>query len=501
LHALQAEDPDELLKYLLRAQRVIPILKPLPYTTWTEILRVLDPSFFLEKFKSVNRHFSAGGALDHGLPRTKAVLRGFMRKMRIVMLLRKEAGYPMGVPEYSFLLDCCRVIGDGATAEAVWLAMESDQVQPDANCYHHYMAAQCWAGAFLPEQRHQQRILPRKQNVRGYYRSLAVPEVKTGEGGVEEQVLRLFSEMIQQGLAADEKTYSLLLLAMAREGDLKGMAAVLKRGWNVDVESLDDKSSVVTPYPEGSPLYPSSYLFHTLAHAYGINNDVALALRLVDYFAEAYSIEISSDVWEELFDRVFQLSRPRHGGAIIRGNLAGYISDENVHRLWETMTSATYNVPPTMAMYNKLHRCYRKDMNIDEARKALEAGLSLYHAALRQRQTARKRLALAQEREEVESAHISIGPSLPQLRRDLDLSTWWCDRHFMWLMRGVRTLLRGKQSFAWERRGLPNALNRWRAFLLPEVSYPIATGWVTIRPNGMLAARKEQFRLAMLGNW
>jgi hypothetical protein len=118
--------------------------------------------------------------------------------------------------------------------------------------------------------------------------------------------------MVESGVPGNEETFRLLITAMGREGDLDSIANILKRVWQIDVEALlaADETSVPSArsYPEDSPFYPSNKLLFTLAHAYGTNNNIPLALRLVDYVSSQYSLPIPIEVWNELFQWTYVLS-------------------------------------------------------------------------------------------------------------------------------------------------------------------------------------------------
>jgi hypothetical protein len=120
--------------------------------------------------------------------------------------------------------------------------------------------------------------------------------------------------MVESGVPGNEETFCLMITAMGREGDLDSIANILKRVWQIDVEALlaADETSVPSArsYPEDSPFYPSNKLLFTLAHAYGTNNNIPLALRLVDYVSSQYSlpIPIPIEVWNELFQWTYVLS-------------------------------------------------------------------------------------------------------------------------------------------------------------------------------------------------
>jgi hypothetical protein len=130
-------------------------------------------------------------------------------------------------------------------------------------------------------------------------------------------------------------------------------------------------------------------------------------------------------------------------------------------------------------------------------------GLLVYYASFRERQAARERLTLAERWAKLEHSHISIGPSLHQLRREADLATWRWRRNAMWVRRWVRLLLGVRAHhgsvYVWGTRGIPNFLEQWKAYLPHQVTYHTTTGVVELEPGGIKEAMDEERRLALHG--
>lgn len=167
--------------------------------------------------------------------------------------------------------------------------------------------------------------------------------------------------MLKDGAVANEESFRIVMTALAREGDLETVQSILHRMWNINVDGLrkgKDEEALKPKYMDPSnPLRPTANLLFTVAHAFGINNDIPIALRLVDFIARHYDLQIPRETWEQLFEWTFVLSLPRTGvKARTDGTREGELPQQAVANLWNTMTGTAYLIKPTMGMYNHLMR-------------------------------------------------------------------------------------------------------------------------------------------------
>ena len=167
--------------------------------------------------------------------------------------------------------------------------------------------------------------------------------------------------MIESGTTPDETAYGNLITALAREGDIQGVKAVLMRVWSIDVGSVCARGSSNTiPLKPDSPMYPSSELLFKVGHAFGSNNDVSTALRLVDLFSRRFNIQITSFVWEELLNWTFTLSTRRYKLRKSDGAQLGQLSAVTVEDMWNVLIGEPYKCQPTLAMYDWMIRSQRR---------------------------------------------------------------------------------------------------------------------------------------------
>ncbi|KAI9876868.1 MAG: hypothetical protein M1830_005431 [Pleopsidium flavum] len=489
--ALREQDHDQLLRAFLEASTDSEYVRSIPSTTFTEILYLLEPKYFVEAYKDVHYDLSSAYVQQLGIRPIQTFFADFVGYLQEIISKRREGGHVLGIVEYKMLLNCARSVSDKETATAVWNDMRKDKVQPDTVCYNHYLEVKCWSGAYLPAQRPRLRVIPynmvmrsgkeRREEFRGY---------QVGNPwGLKLEIVRLFDGMVREGMLGDEKTFALMMTAMGREGDLKGVESILKKVWGVDVTKLMEEDEValegVNPYPTTSPLRPTTQLLFTIAHIFGSNNDIPTALRLVDYVSRQYSLQIPRSVWSHLLEWTFVLSERRYGPRRTDGSYLGRLPLQSVASLWDTMVSEPYNIQPTMPMYNR----YIKNLNIRQMVKPtiqkMREGKHLYQDAYRAYRIALRQyvIALRSYGEYSQSSNTRIG--IYSLQRKLERARMRRARDYTFLKRWVRLLLGNTRwnydwSRSWERRGLADAIEEWRPFLPARVTYPIRGGIVSL---------------------
>jgi pentatricopeptide repeat protein len=367
-----------------KGHRILGSISP---ASFSEILQSLDPEHFVGRYVDLHRHISPTSppyiALqsqkEHGLHHFRT---DFIGRIRSIIEARRSRGFELSLIDYRYLLRCARAVGNPRAAHAVWVAMERQGIKPDTECYNHYLAAKVWSDLFNSAQRYKVRVLNK---------NLAMPERKPWTPGsgilLKHEITRMFDEMAQKGIAGDEETFCLLMIALARGGDLDGIQSVIMKGWGIDVDRLmtKDESSLKPPkhFAADSPFRPSKTLLLAIAHSFGINNAIPVALRLVDYVSRKYSLIIPSEVWEELLERTFVLSKRRTSRKNEEGHGVGQLPSEAVSNLWTALSSEPYNIKPTMAMYDRLIVNLLRRQRFGEVQERMEEALHLHVKAVR----------------------------------------------------------------------------------------------------------------------
>ncbi|KAL9121032.1 MAG: hypothetical protein Q9187_002418, partial [Circinaria calcarea] len=390
LDTLQEEEPQLLLKAFLQASEDPDFLRSLPATTVSEILRVFDPKHFIDPFKIIHRDLHPWQiSYRHDDTRQlKDVFVDFTRAIEVLLTRWRQTGRSFGLAEYKILLNIVRATGDGETADILYRAMRMDGIQLDTTCWNYFFEARCWSHAYDPIARHKLRVIPyhmvsRLPVKRGREPRPGFGNYYTGDTGLKTEMIKKFDIMVKRGTTADATTFSMLIVAMGREGDMAGVRSILRKVWDIDVDAileLDDDSFITNNQPSRqSPSYPTQHLLFTLAHVFGSNNELPAALRIIDYISRKYSVEIDNETWAQLFEWTFVLSTPRYKGRKSDGAQLGQLPLASVENLWNTMTSEPYNVKPTMPMYNRRIRNLWKRQMLDPMLEAMRAGKKLHN--------------------------------------------------------------------------------------------------------------------------
>ncbi|KAI9718028.1 MAG: hypothetical protein M1812_004286 [Candelaria pacifica] len=508
LLALQQKNPDKLLHAFLQACRQTEFIKSIPLTTFTAIFRLLDPRFFVRTYLDLHHEISAGCTAQLGIKPIQDIFAKYVRSLGEITRRRRLAGYKLGIIDYTFLLKCASAVGDGDVAEGLWRDMKWDGVVPDATCYNHFFAAKCWSGLYHPARRHRIRIIP--------YHMLMREAERPKEGsfgfqagsqmGVKEEILQEFDRMVQSGLLGDERTFTLLMTAMAREGDTNGVKAILNKVWRVDVDAiLGDQEAAQQPvweYPKTSPLHPGPDLLMTVAHVFGCNNDVPTAIRIVDHISRAYSITIPLHVWSHLLEWAFILAVPRWK---TRKQDPGRLPKRAVSGLWQTMVGEPYNIRPTMPMYNREIKNLANRAMLKQMLELMEEGRLLYLRSIQKYRRSRVEYLHAKRLYRTHRSVLRSTTPIDKLWRKVQYNEIVKKRNMLFVKRWVRFLFArqggwrwfgshmGRGKDAYTRRKLPRLIDQWRAFLPKFIRYNTPEGYVKFNSRPTNVTRYRYF--------
>lgn len=509
--SLRREDAHQLIFFLGRACEDPTYLSSLPKTTISEILRLLDPQRLFDSVKFLYRHLT---------PKNIDFLRGESRQVDDVFAYYKSKvrsitdklvadGRQLGLQDYKLLLNLARSMGDGEGAVEIWDDMIKHQVTPDTICYNHYFEARCWEDTYYPTEKTKTRICSLYLNMRrtGHNQPWAGNRSErkdhlgymVGPGGVKQEVTTKFTEMIARSVRPDGKTYGLLMTAYSREGDLQAVKSILKSVWDVDVDAImkseDDFMSPATVHAD-SPLHPTSELLCTIAHIFGSNSELAVAMRIVDHISRRFSIAIDRETWRELLEWTFALSKLRSKQARGCGLHVGQLPPSSVQRLWKIMTSAPYNIKPTMAMIDRAVRSFSRRDQADQMIHHMRAGLKFHENS----QLSYKKLRLSIVRKTWSKGFFN--ESKHWLQQMAQVSRLRKYRDFLFIARWFRLLLRRRRGYRpedriliWERQIIPKATELfWHYRPLRGISYLTDSGKVEIKYDNELELKVEKGR-------
>jgi len=495
------------------------LLGSLPCNTFTEVLRHLDPNCFVGRYVKLHQEIGIYHLQLLGLPSRDPsgyhqFCSLFLSEIDNILHARRQISNQSTLMDYRYLLHCARVTGNIPYAQEIWRNMKEDSVIPDLKCYNDYLAARCYGENSNVLQRRRLRVirhntLPRTFALEDQPLGLRGHSVKRTVHPVGIQLVssNLFVEMIEAGISGDEETFCLLMVASAREGELDGMAAILKRAWGIDVAALEanDERDIppVKNYAPDSPFYPSDKLLFTLAHVYGINNQVSQAMRLVDYVSRQFDIPIPLLVWEELLRYTVIMSRKLRRGfspelqTFVQKPEWGQLPRNAPERLWNTMTSEPYNIKPTMEMHDGFIHNLINFRYFGLAKEIMESGRRLHIAQV---EDFRQKFLLAKADQSRSSAidqqfHFQ-NPNVEWRRRDVAFAQAKMKRSrlyirrwvVLWLKRAGRTLRYHSQLTI----DMPDFVRAWKVFLPPVVEYHVPFGKVEIKTKIHEEQRRRQ---------
>ena len=366
---LQGEEDHNLLERIWQVSRNVNVIPALPPSTFVEILRRLDPGDEFLAFKTgyaqrIPKHY-------HSLMRSvEDQMRTLMRRRRMYTDLceqRIKSGRDLKLREYTQLLKCARATYDGHTAAMIMRTMSLRDVLPDLACYNAFFEARCWSDTWCPHERHFLRVIPfsmrererKSTNWLGGYKNIVHPHM-VGPEGLKKEVTEVFAQMNDNGILADSEAFGHLITALGREGDLDGVKAVLNNAWDIDVDANGQSHDRATTVSNASPLAPDGRTLFVVAHAFGSNNDISTALKVVDIMSRKYSIEISANVWAELLSWTYVLSTPRHKRRKGDKDLPGQVIPDSTEQLFKRLTGEPYHCQATLPMYDHLIRSLRR---------------------------------------------------------------------------------------------------------------------------------------------
>ncbi|RHZ52681.1 uncharacterized protein CDV56_106820 [Aspergillus thermomutatus] len=462
------------------------VVGSLPESTFVEVFRLLSPAYFVDPFRAIYRSLHPYVVEVRAYRPLESIFDEFACNLASIVSIRRSAGHTLGLAEYTHLLDCARSIGDGLMADHVWHAMNEDDVIPDVHCFNHYMEAKVWDRAYTGRQKYRLRMTPFAYRKRRF--------VDPGPGwegygtagrSVRKEVMEIFGAMTEEGTSGDEATFVNVILASSRVGKMFAMKHVLKTVWSVDIDALaaqGDPSTLPRPmeYDRSSPLYPSSRLLFAIAHAFGTNNDISGALRAIDFISSSYDIPVPEEVWLELLERSFVLSRPRWGEDAER-NEKGKVPYEFLSTMVETMMSEPFRVQPTMEMYQMLAKTAWDQVKLPDFKQYMQSAYAILEETRRKRRTARAIVenylgpppskATASERREPSVDHTLLQSrafteavhTYDVLRMRTAQQTIIMERLARWLLLHPRWV--GRDNPVWERHLLPRVIEEWQDFL------------------------------------
>ncbi|KAK1061106.1 hypothetical protein LTR74_011335 [Friedmanniomyces endolithicus] len=490
--ALARGETDLTARCMFAAAKVddMDFIRGLSDRAFTQVLTVLEPANVISRFATANLKMNEATRNLVGTAPMDRVAAEYLHLVSDIVAMRRSRGFRLPLSDYAVLLRGARDLGNRKLSESLWRRMQHDSCVPTTECYNYYMAARVFHEYHNSAGNHKLRVIPHNMSARTTNNpNAAYRTFRIGTGGLNEQVMAIFREMLSNGATADEESFRIVITAAAREGDMVSVKSVLRKVWNLDVDavlgSAAEADTALKQLPMDSPLFPTDKLLSTIAHAFAINNDIPAALRLVDLVARHYDITISEETWGQLFEWTSVLASPRTGvKAASDGTKTGQLPLQSVMSLWQTMTAAPYHIQPTMGMYDHLIKnLFYRGMTPTVIEK-MEEGRLLFDQSVDDARQRWRQLThgIARHRR-----GDSLEQSLESLRREWEYAEVRRKRSRFWCQRWLRLLLGSSQgpsrfvdADSVFHSDFPRLLWSWRFFAPKTVFYEISTGMVEL---------------------
>ena len=461
---------------------------------FSSALHIIQPMHIMEPLLEVYRYMPSSMSTmpKHRLVRKiEERVEAFATAMSKLVSLRLRGGHALTRADCRHLLHCAKVLRLGDMARNIRDLSDSPYAQPrgmDLYMYNYYMEAICWSNTFHPAEKCCLRVLPDRMSVRSRdERPLALAGHKVGPDGIREESLFCFRQMNVEGLEGDEATFTNLMVAMGREGDLDGVKSILKSVYNIDVDllSLVDEEETESPtfFEPESPLRPTARLLSVIVHVFASNNQLGTAYKLADYISRYYDLRVPFKVWTEIFDWATIMTKWRKSSERRQGQDAGRVEYAFFEGLWLIATDEPHNIEPDVILHARYTRLLQRSGKVDAAYIQFRFALELFEKYRGGAQALGERL-LHMSKNLIKIPSTSCAELLPakwySLRQEFVLASLIEDRDLQTLIISARRLLtqrpwsHDKRFYSyWARVFLPNSIQGLSQFLPNTIEYEL----------------------------
>lgn len=534
---IQNGRPADIAFKLAEASQDEDLLRSIPGTTWTEIIRQLNPKTWTPQVRGVHRSVNVERLFAGTSLSPSASVRNHKRILSEVTRVRRGAGLRLGLADYRLLLEYAGRMSSFRMAKDLWEDMNADGVRPDIECYNALMEAS------LYDSKQRLRLL----------RGASPNRDNAGEGhqlwksGIFSTVEHVFERMKADAeVEPDTRSCCAVLTAMSRDHKTTSMADTLKRLWNLDVRAMANGEALEPPkrYPRGHRLYPNSRLLVTIADTFGVHGGISMAMRLIDTISRHYDVPVKRNVWHQLLmwtwiharasSRSLLASRAGDAKARIRNTddvpeeeqlkLTTREEDKDQRRglfwrfqsLFDTMLSSSNGrMTPSLHV---LHMATTNGLRLHASgsfsftQPAVVGKLMLSRIVQLQRSARQSALELFVHERQTGEPRSPKSPA--KLHRHLDESTMDRRIAISYLQRWSRHVLESGMPDSlvenrcaedrdiieeWRLRGLPSFLLQWRSFAPSSIRYQVPSGIVELRHRSadeIVASRTTRQRRA-----
>lgn len=495
--------PDRVMFALLNPAVALDFVSTATDDDFADAISILDPDYFIIPFRDL--HYQINNRLEtqpsyRYIKSFEERASTFLNILNKLTADREEAGQTIPLRVYCHLLKCAAACGRADLAKHVFhQSLPDNHLVPDRACYNYLIESMTWNHAYSGRERYKLRVTADRLELRSHVNrpsnyaghGVATPSNPENPESIRLQVLKIFNDLVRQGISGDEATFCHLMTAMGREGDMEGVKSVLKSVWNIDIDGLNtyDEEELETPtfYEEDSILRPSDRLLFTIAHIFSSNNQIDTASSALDYVSRHYNIEVPIKVWNHLLGWAYSIFSQGRSWQRKRGLNIGRPSAAAVESLFAVLQGEPYNIE-----FGIIPLHYRIRLRL--AKRVLGALLDDVRTCLRQLDDDRVILSTMYDklREfmagnflQTHQHGLATVPFL-NLRREFILAALRTESHLQLMIVDLRNIFKeskfagaGKE-FEWPFRRLPNLILEFSDFVPDLIPYYTPTGHVTL---------------------
>ncbi|KAF8249607.1 hypothetical protein K440DRAFT_649304 [Wilcoxina mikolae CBS 423.85] len=449
----------------LDRQLLLRTVKPHEFSA---VLLSLQPADFL-RLKERHRLDAAGKPYiiseEEAFQELKAKLLHVMKTMR-------KVGYRLTAREYGHLIDCARAGKDPKMALEIWDMMCGFSVTPDTWTYNSMIAAVSGGSTSV------EREFRVKEDILAHRAARA-----QGGDDMRKKAMKIYEKMTTKGIPPNSMTFDILMLSLARMGDIEGVGRILRQVWSVDVRKLPDESVIEdkrTTIPTDSPLYPTAHTLLAVATAYCQNGQVDTAIRTVDHISRRYDVPVSVPTWVALMNWTYVYTRLRNENPL---------PGSAMENLWEVMTGKPYNVAPTVDMFDYIVRSYlwrrmpgMAEKMMDLALVTISRRISSKAHGIEERIIHGRAIRTHKGSDAATSKGKHTSAAISKFRKDVAKLVRDEYRLRSIIRRWTELLVIGKdlEMTSFGTQQVPNIVDKWGLFLGKDIMYVLRTGYVEL---------------------
>ncbi|KAI3550394.1 hypothetical protein CABS01_13452 [Colletotrichum abscissum] len=531
LRAVQSQDTTQIVKSVKglachpRAIEAADALQRLPPTTFSEIVRSLDPSRVgprsnathdLRIENGLGQYSSLASVADRfGVPK---IYKSTFQSLRTLFGLRSYHGSEPSRLDYVVLLRCAGAASDVQAAKEIWDVTkgEEDSHHRNGQDYTEYFKTR-----FLtdPAYSHNDkaRLRVRLRDLHGRRKNIKDTRIlwplerlrlslvanrrfTYGRASWEPThdlhrllslpapIGRLNAFIRKKHKVVDEEYYCAYLVACARAGSVREMTRILYKVWGILITDRDHRAATIVKANRAdsnrrTPT-PTQPLINAIMQSFGCTGHVILARKLIEYISAEWGISIPPDTWSSLLEWTYLVSsKPVTREYKTMSDKNRVVRSNDVLAVWDAMTANPHLGKPGFRDLDIYTRSLVASGKLDEAWDSIRHTCAEYDSLCK----------------DVEAALFeTLFPSPPpasisrhhRLKAQQHMSWYSIQRSCQQWLRQASVRLRREPALG--SQIIPDFVNDFRRFLPDPITYSTYGGTVRIL-NQDIAAPKTKW--------